>query len=314
MSTQGKKWCFTINNYTPEDLELIKKWGIYGGAQCERGEINGTPHIQGFVVFASNIREKAFRKMRPGMHTELMRGTIEDSEKYCSDLETRIEGTEPFVWGERPVNRQGARTDLDDAVEAMRSAVGGVRSRIDAAIDAQPSTVAKYARGLETIAQSLVRRGVTAMAPPVWRPWQAELVTTLEQTPDDRHILWFQDDQGSAGKSTFIRHYIRDSSRRSVVLSGKVADMAYMFEEGTRVVFFDITRTQAENMDHLYSFAESLKNGYLVSTKYASVVKVFEPPHVVFFANVAPPPAGTKWSSDRVVLTRLGAQQAPLIF
>lgn len=313
MSAQSKKWVFTINNYTPEDVELIKKWGIYGGAQLERGE-EGTPHIQGFVIFKTNQRLNALKKVHSKAHWEVMRGTIEDSENYCSDEDTRIEGTEPFVWGERPVNRQGARTDLDDAIDAIRSAVGGVRSRLDAAIDAQPSSVAKYARGLEVIAQSLVRREVTALPTPVWRPWQADLVTTLEQTPDDRHILWFQDDKGGQGKSTFITNYIRDSSRNAITLSGRVADMAYMFEQGTKVVFFDITRTQAENMDHLYSFAESLKNGFLVSTKYASVVKVFQPPHVVFFANVPPPPAGTKWSSDRVILTRLGEQQAPLTF
>jgi len=310
---QSKRWCVTINNYTDADLALVRTWGIYGGAQEEVGE-HGTPHIQAFVVFATNQRLTALKKLHSTAHWEVMKGSIEQSEVYCSKMDSRREGTEPFVWGERPVNRQGVRTDLADAITAMRSAVGGVRTRMDAAIDAEAPTVAKYARGLEVIAQSLVRRGVTALVPPVWRPWQLDLVNTLEEAADDRHILWFTDHKGGQGKSTFIRHYVRDSTRGAIVLSGKVADMAYMFEEGTKVVFFDITRTQAENMDHLYSFAESLKNGYLVSTKYASVVKIFEPPHVVFFANVPPPPAGTKWSSDRVIHKVLGDAPTPLVF
>jgi hypothetical protein len=47
------------------------------------------------------------------------------------------------------------------------------------------------------------------------------------------------------------------------------------------------------------AFAEQLKNGFLLSTKYMPEKKVFRPPHVVFLANVACPPG--KWSADRVV-------------
>lgn len=311
----SKRWVFTLNNYAMEECEVVQTWGTYGKCQREVGA-NGTHHLQGFVVFASNQRLSAVRKLPSGVraHWEIMAGTLEQSEAYCTKDESRLEGTEPWSWGIRPTAKQGARTDIAHVIEAMRAAGGGVRSRMDAAVDGDATVVAKYARGLEAVAESMVRRAVKPLAAPVWRPWQAALAAKLLEEPDDRHILWYYDHHGGQGKSTFIRHMLRSDPAHNRMLAGRVVDMAYMFEEGTRVVFFDITRSQAENMSHLYSFAESLKNGQVISTKYTSTMKLFDPPHVVFFANVPPPPAGTVWSADRVILTTLGAPAVPLTF
>ena len=119
----------------------------------------------------------------------------------------------------------------------------------------------------------------------------------LTAEPDRRTILWYTDEEGGAGKSTFTSYYVCNEEMDAVMLSGKVADMAYTYQ-GERVVFFDVSRTQAECMDHLYSFAEMLKNGVINSTKYVPVLKTFKPPHVVFFSNSAP--VFGKWSADRV--------------
>lgn len=312
---QATRWCFTINNYTPDDLELVKNFGTYGKCQEEVGE-NGTPHLQGCCVFKSNQRISALKKLHPTAHWEVMRGTLEQAEEYCSKEDTRKEGCEPFSWGERPTNCQGKRNDLLHAVEAMRSVVGGVRSRIDAAIDAEPTVVAKYARGLEVIAESLTRRSVSIGNFPhaTLRTWQAELMQKLGEDPDDRAIYWYEDTMGNQGKSTFVKYYIDIHDNHAQKFMGPYRDMAYMLDVTTRVAFFDVTRTQAENMDHLYSFAEDLKNGTVISTKYGVVTKQMRSPHVVFFSNSPPPPAGTKWSADRVIHVRLGDVPAPLTF
>lgn len=160
-----------------------------------------------------------------------------------------------------------------------------------------PVELMKYHRGIEVLAKHLVvdRRPLPQLH---WRPWQADLVSALEKDPDDRHIMWIFDKVGNKGKSTFVTHYVSNPANDAIVLEGKVADMAYLYDK-QRVVFFDITRTQVELLDHLMSFAEKLKNGLLISTKYMTQMKVFRPPHVVFFANVVCPPG--KWSEDRVV-------------
>jgi hypothetical protein len=93
----------------------------------------------------------------------------------------------------------------------------------------------------------------------------------------------------------------------TVLTGGKKIDMAYIYAQNpTSIVVFDLPRTAEINteesdrkhhLDGIYSLAEELKNGILVSGKYESKTVVFKVPHVIFFANFEPDM--TKWSSDR---------------
>lgn len=108
---QGKRWCFTINNPDVGELNTIN-WGVYGNAQLERGSQCGTLHIQGFVIFASNQTLKSVKKVHPFAHWELMKGDLEQNEKYCSKLMNddgsvaREPETLPHCWGTRPLGRR----------------------------------------------------------------------------------------------------------------------------------------------------------------------------------------------------------------
>lgn len=126
---------------------------------------------------------------------------------------------------------------------------------------------------------------------------QASVIKMLEGKANDRNIIWIADVAGNIGKSRLATYLIKEKG--AIELQGRIQDMAYLYE-GEPIVVFDICRTQAENLKHLYSFAESLKNGRFVSTKYQSEQKVFDPPHVVFFANVHPEQGA--WTDDRAVV------------
>lgn len=314
---QGKRWCFTVNTGGPlngedDDVSTDQRmalwesvdsplWGVYGGCQWEVAPTTGQLHLQGFCVFDKNMRLSAVKKVHATAHWELMKGKLEDSERYCSKDETRLTGTFPKTWGTRPVDQQGKRTDLDAAIDALRAASGPPAKRLRLVAAAHPSVYVKFHRGLESLAVQLATRD--PLPKPVWRDWQLELEATLAAEPDKRTIHWYTDYGGGAGKSTFTGYYVCNEELDAVTLSGKVADMAYTYQ-GERIVFFDVSRTQAEHMDHLYSFAEHLKNGIIHSTKYTPVLKTFKPPHVVFFSNG--PPAVGKWSADRVREVVLG--------
>ena len=62
---QGKNWCFTLNNPTPEEVVgvqgVVCRYLLYGE---EVGEA-GTPHLQGFVVFNGNKRLNAVKTSSP---------------------------------------------------------------------------------------------------------------------------------------------------------------------------------------------------------------------------------------------------------
>lgn len=275
-------------------------WGVYGGCQLEQCPTTGAIHAQGFVVFDKNHRLSACKKVHATAHWELMKGTTEDSERYCSKEESRVLGTAPLVWGVKPVAEQGRRTDLEDAIASLQAAAGPPAKRLKAVARAHPAAYVKFHRGLESLAVALA--SPEPLPQPTWRPWQETLVGLLSAEPDNRTIRWYTDYNGGAGKSTVVSYFVCSEELDAVLLSGKVADMAYTYNS-ERIVFFDVTRTQAEHMDHLYAFAESLKNGVIHSTKYVPVLKTFKPPHVVFFSNSGIMPG--KWSADRVVEVEL---------
>ena len=117
----ARHWCFTLNNpdlYPDELLEQIEK-AQYVVFQLEEGE-NGTPHYQGYCIFAQKQRLTALRGLFGGRaHWEQARGTPEQNRAYCTK-EGRI--GEITEWGEIPGNAgQGARTDLDELHSALKA-------------------------------------------------------------------------------------------------------------------------------------------------------------------------------------------------
>ena len=79
------KWCFTFNNYSKEDIEILvpeidalAKRGIIGR---EVGEW-GTPHLQGYVEFKKKCRPKNLFDER--IHWEKAKGGPRANYEYCS--------------------------------------------------------------------------------------------------------------------------------------------------------------------------------------------------------------------------------------
>lgn len=79
----GKRWCFTVNNYTEDEIESVRslpaKYHVFG---YETGE-SGTPHLQGFAVFAEMKRMAAMKKLLPRAHLELAKGSSLQASDYC---------------------------------------------------------------------------------------------------------------------------------------------------------------------------------------------------------------------------------------
>lgn len=86
----AKHWCFTLNNYTNEDIKEIRNMNssivpkfVF---QEETGE-NGTKHLQGYVQFSKKIRPKGVFKNKK-IHWEKTRN-IKASIEYCQKQDTR---------------------------------------------------------------------------------------------------------------------------------------------------------------------------------------------------------------------------------
>lgn len=95
---QGKNWCFTINNPTDEDgqlLDALQDHVTYMVCGHEKGA-EGTPHVQGFCVMKVNARLAKMKKLLPRAHLELARGTAAQAADYCKkDGDFKEYGTPP---------------------------------------------------------------------------------------------------------------------------------------------------------------------------------------------------------------------------
>lgn len=103
-----RKWCFTVNNYTDEDLDFIETFSprcSYLAYSKEVGE-SKTPHLQGFFVCKSACTMTALKKSLPRAHLEVMKGSVDDSVAYCSKENPLEEfGTRPKGAGQAEKKR-----------------------------------------------------------------------------------------------------------------------------------------------------------------------------------------------------------------
>ena len=96
--------------------------------------------------------------------------------------------------------------------------------------------------------------------------------------------------------------YLSSTDSTFVITNDKMTDIAHVYNNQKTVVF-DLSRTQVDKIDHVYSLMEVFKNEHIFSPKYESVVKTFAPSHVVVFINFVPD--HIKLSQDRWLVKTL---------
>jgi hypothetical protein len=147
--SRARAYCFTVNNPVSAsgwvEMNLSARLGEsvkYFVCQVEQGS-QGTPHIQGYVVFETPTLFRSASERLPGAHLETARGNAEQNKAYCTK-EPRLQG--PWEAGEMP--RAGRRTDLE---RVAKSVLTGKRLR-DVAVD-DPMCFAKYSKGLSMLSK-----------------------------------------------------------------------------------------------------------------------------------------------------------------
>lgn len=160
-SKQARRWCFTINNFTPQDVDRLA--GLQGNdgvrylvCGAEVGA-SGTPHLQGYLELRTPRRLNGVKDLlgNNGVHLETARGTAVQASEYCKkDGDVLVEfGT---LGGS-----QGSRNDLAQVEELVRA---GADAGTIAANCFGPFI--KYHRGIE--------RAISALAVP--RDWRTQVV------------------------------------------------------------------------------------------------------------------------------------------
>ncbi len=140
------------------------------------------------------------------------------------------------------------------------------------------------------------------------RPWQEAVYLLAKAESDDRTINWYWEEKGNVGKSSFARWMV--IKHNAFYICGSASDMkcglASVSEKNfgwfPEVVILDIPRGCNGCS---YKGLEQLKNGIFYSTKYESGMVVFNPPHIIVFANTEPDLE--RMSADRWNVVEIGA-------
>lgn len=136
----SKRWCFTLNNYTTEEVDVVDniaaQYLVYGR---EVGKKDNTPHLQGYVTFKGPKRLTGVKKLIPRAHWEIAKGTSLEAADYCKKQGDYTEkGTSPTP---------GQRTDLSSCTDMLKAG----KSLKDVAME-HSTTFVKYHRGLRDFA------------------------------------------------------------------------------------------------------------------------------------------------------------------
>lgn len=85
MSLRTRGFCYTLNNYTEEELVALRaldcKYHVMGyevGPEC------GTPHIQGYIYFNNKKSFKQVKELIPRAHIENQSGPTNKAIEYCT--------------------------------------------------------------------------------------------------------------------------------------------------------------------------------------------------------------------------------------
>lgn len=249
-------WCFTLNNYEPSDVEYYRSVVANGLATyCifgrEVGE-SGTRHLQGYLELPKRVRFEQLKALVPRAHVERRRGNAQEASEYC-----RKDGDfEEF--GEISKSRQGKRTDLEAACEAIKD--GASMKRL---AEEHPAVVVKYHRGLSTL-RSLLQAPREVLYHGPWR-WPApENFGSL--------ILW---GESGLGKTEFAKFLLP----KALFVTHLDQLTNYASEEYDGIIFDDMsfTHIHREAQIHLVDFdcSRAIHVRYTVATIPRNTRKIF---------------------------------------
>lgn len=292
-----QRWCFTINNYTNEHEEQLKKlfeegvvkYLVYGREVAPETK---TPHLQGYLNFGTTRKRlQTVKNLCPALshaHLEGAKGNGNQNRTYC------IKEGDFVEFGE--VINQGKRTDLDDMKARVQEGVYDMYELLT-----EFPSAWKYQRVLGQyirLAQKRRRAPTDPLAGKQLYEWQKTCLSLVTNPAPERKVHWFLDPVGANGKTTLAMKLMCDFPGEVFYTSGgRFPDIAfaYLNEGMPDNIILDFPRDKEEYVN--YGAIENFKNGIFTSPKYASQTVFRSITTVIVFANFEPD--RSKLSEDR---------------
>ena len=301
-------WFFTLNNYTPEDVDRLATRSPLVSYICFGKEVgdSGNPHLQGVVYFKERKRMAGAKKLIGRRAWCEPTRDNDRAARYCKkEGDFTTYGSIPSTTSSesRKSQKDTDPPSLEDFKVAVRD--DGVQDLGE--IMEMFSDVYAHNKTFVLEYMELHRPQVEVEYFPL-RSWQSDLNETLNRPPHKRQIIFVVDKTGNSGKSWFARYYRnlhggnKINGKVQILVPSKKADMCHALQRDKRVYFMDCPRSK-QGVFIQYDFLEELKNGMIFSSKYNSKEKEFEQPHVVVLMNEMPDPNAL--SADRYSVIEL---------
>jgi len=217
MSKKQIHTLFVWNNYTQQNKEDITAYILtecsYGCYAEEMGELNQTPHLQGYLRWKNERSIAKFASLFPGLHaggklipgtnaSEPTRGSALQNINYCLGMCPKKGMVEnPTFWehGDRPA--QGERSDLTQLVTDLSDGI----TTIEQIMFDQPNMYHQYGRTLEKVMEEVNKRKRRTKAPTcfwLWGPAGTGKSYRAHNSFGDDVYAWEFDDKGWQDKYT----------------------------------------------------------------------------------------------------------------
>lgn len=297
---RSRDYSFTLNNYTDEDIEKMAsipcKYLIYGK---EIGELNQTPHLQGYIYLKDAKTLSAMRKyfnkylnhLRTSFRASL--GSTLDNIRYCSKGEQSKEeynelkdkgpnyglNAQVTTYGKIPISNNDSET-LNDIIRQEYNKGTPLRK-----IKLEYGTNLQRTKHIEIYYETLkednnIETFVKRHKDKTLTPTQL-LIKSLLINQHERSILWVKDTFGNLGKTTLAKYlYSQNPEDTFLTTGGKSIDLCHAYK-GQQLVIMDIPRSGQIN----YDFLEKLLNEFFTSGKYDSNTKTFKTPTILILTN-----------------------------
>lgn len=133
-----------------------------------------------------------------------------------------------------------------------------------------------------------------------------EIEALIKAPLEFRKIWWVHEETGGIGKSAFCRYMLITYGQNvNLISTSKSADILTAIRGNEKMIIFDFPRCSNVGTYCPFNALEQIKNGVVTDGKLKKEARqlIFNPPHVVCFANEEPD--YSKLSLDRWVLRKL---------
>lgn len=140
--SRARTYCYTLNNYTLGECDNLEKIPCYYNVYGREVGKEGTPHLQGFIMFKDAKSFLAVKKLLGDKyHIEKCKGSPISNYQYCTKDGNFVE-----INPENRPKGSGKRTDLDNVADAIKA--GAKKKDI---CENYGSQFIKYHRGIEAM-------------------------------------------------------------------------------------------------------------------------------------------------------------------